>query len=1001
MQKNKKYDNKRLFNPFPGLRAFSQKENHIFFGREKHSDNILNKIIKNKFTAVLGASGSGKSSLIYCGVIPMIHSGMQASLLQKWKIITTFPGNTPIKNLAQSLIKAKENTAENDDQYFNESITNAILSSSSLGLVEVVKLLKLNNNENILILVDQFEELFRYNNTDNKHSINESYAFVKLLVKAINQTELPIHIVITMRSDFIGECSEYQELTDLINSSYYLVPKMDRDDLRKAIEGPIAVGGGTISDSLINQLLNDIGTNADQLPILQHALMRTWDYWILHKFDNEPININHYNAIGGMEKALSEHANESYNELSSNKKKICENIFKTLTEKGGDNRGIRHPSKVSTLANISETTNEEIIEIANIFRKTGRSFILPSDKFAINSESIIDLSHESLMRIWDKLKIWVEEEKEAVQMYLRLSQAAKQYQEGTSRLWKPPDLLLAENWKKTKRPSLKWGVKYNAAFERTMVFLDTSIKEFEAEEKNKIMLQKRTLKRSRIFALILGAATIFSLGFVLYSQTLKQQADKQTILAIQNERKANYQSTLARLEQEKAKVEAAKAYRTSRDSRIHEALAKSEKENAELQQKLATNAQLTAEEQRKIAEYEKLKADSSANEAYLQRNNAQKNAIEATLAKFKALGLRMLSISQSMAIKSIQLNDNYKEKKALLALQSFKFNKTYNGIKHNPDIYSALYISLQSLNSEYTNTFFKGHTASVKSLKTTQNKIYSTSSDGSILMFDINDANKKPTTIFYNEKVNLTLKINENNNLLACGNNDSEIRILNLQNNKPSKILKSNVGPILDLVFIGKQKKIAFIGTNNTLNIWDIEKDTSIVIDKFDEEILTIAVSPNQNIIAGGTKRGNIYLWNRNKNYKRTFIAKNKNSIHKITFSNDGTLLASGDTKGKVVIWNLISKKAQTTLEGNTARITDLIFSPNNNFLAISSLDRSIQLWDTKNFNNPPIVLEENSWVLSMDFTNNSKELFVGLKNGNIHRWSTEISNLAVLSQPN
>ncbi len=136
-----------------------------------------------------------------------------------------------------------------------------------------------------------------------------------LLTNAIEQTDLPIYIIMTMRSDFIGDCAKFPHFTSLINDSHYLIPQMTRDQKRTAILGPVAVGGGNMTSRLVQQLLNDLGDNTDQLPILQHALMRTWDYWTKHETENNPIDIFHYEAIGGMEEALSQHANEAYAEL--------------------------------------------------------------------------------------------------------------------------------------------------------------------------------------------------------------------------------------------------------------------------------------------------------------------------------------------------------------------------------------------------------------------------------------------------------------------------------------------------------------------------------------------------------------------------------------------------------------------------------------------------------------------------------------------------------------
>ena len=397
-----------IFNPFPGLRPFKVEESHLFFGRRGQSEEILKKLAEERFVAVIGASGSGKSSLIYCGLVPTLYGGFIGESKSKWNIIATRPGNSPIENMASAILEKTVNKNEKDDELIKKKLNASILRSSSNGLIEILEQSFDFEKENILIIVDQFEELFRYKSSSkDQSSYNESEAFVKLLVNANRTSDIPVYVVLTMRSDFIGECSQFHELTELINDSNYLVPQMTRDDFRSAIEGPVAVGGATIDTQLVQQLLNEVGDNPDQLPILQHSLMRTWDYWMEHSDKKQAITIADYEAIGKMEKALSEHANEAYDELRENEKWICESLFKTITEKGNDNRGIRHPTSINDIASISKSTIDEVIGVINPFRAAGRSFISPSSEIDLNGNSIIDLSHESLMRIWNKLKVWV------------------------------------------------------------------------------------------------------------------------------------------------------------------------------------------------------------------------------------------------------------------------------------------------------------------------------------------------------------------------------------------------------------------------------------------------------------------------------------------------------------------------------------------------------------------------------------------------------------------
>jgi hypothetical protein len=173
-------------------------------------------------------------------------------------------------------------------------------------------------------------------------------------------------------------------------------------------------------------------------------------------------------------------------------------LFKRLTEKGTDAYGIRRPASVREVARIAAVDESVVIEVVEHFRQPGLSLLMPPSGVELYADSIIEISHESLMRIWTRLKNWVAEESESADMYLRISEAASLYQIGRTGLWRPPDLQLALNWQKKQRPTRYWAQRYDEAFERAIVFLDTSRITYESEQENQELLQKRILRRTRV-----------------------------------------------------------------------------------------------------------------------------------------------------------------------------------------------------------------------------------------------------------------------------------------------------------------------------------------------------------------------------------------------------------------------------------------------------------------------------------------------------------------------
>jgi hypothetical protein len=152
------------------------------------------------------------------------------------------------------------------------ALLEATLGRGGLGLVEAVRQARLASTEQLLVVVGQFEEIFRFKRAGlSPNATDEAAAFVKLLLEAVHQQEVPIYVVLTMRSDFLGDCAEFQDLPEAINDGMYLIPRMTRDQLREACVGPVKVGGADMTPRLIQTLLNQVGDDPDQLPLLQHA----------------------------------------------------------------------------------------------------------------------------------------------------------------------------------------------------------------------------------------------------------------------------------------------------------------------------------------------------------------------------------------------------------------------------------------------------------------------------------------------------------------------------------------------------------------------------------------------------------------------------------------------------------------------------------------------------------------------------------------------------------
>jgi hypothetical protein len=517
-----------MFNPFPGLRPFEADEDHLFFGREKEIDELLRRLRLCRFLSIIGTSGSGKSSLVRSGLIPSLCGGFMVNTSPGWRIAIMRPGEDPVRHLAAALNSPDVIGATGELELTNSVLLEATLQRGTRGLVEAVRQARALSEENLLIVVDQFEELFRFRrNSQLENSRNEAAAFVKLLLEATRQEEIPIYVVITMRSDFIGDCMDFVGLPEAVNSGSYLVPRMTRDELRSAITGPVAVGGGNIAQRLVLRLLNDLGDDYDQLPIMQHALMRTWDHWAQRSPSTASIDIEDYEAIGTFRHALSIHAEEAYEETGSDDaKKTTEQIFKALTDTFSDSRGIRRPTSIGDLTAICETYEAEVIRIVEIFRRPGRSFLMPPADVSLEKQSIVDLSHESLMRCWARLVGWAEQERVSADIYSRLSDAAMWCEEGRAGLWRNPELEVGEKWKRENQPTAAWAQRYNSNFDQVMSFLDRSAAEREQLSAEKKRERQKKLRQTQWAAGILGSLFLIAIFLAYFAWRQTRRAEE-------------------------------------------------------------------------------------------------------------------------------------------------------------------------------------------------------------------------------------------------------------------------------------------------------------------------------------------------------------------------------------------------------------------------------------------------------------------------------------------
>ncbi len=494
--------------PYPGLRPFRRDETDIFFGRREVTDQLIARLGETHFLAVVGLSGCGKSSLVRTGLLAGLETGFLASAGARWRIAELRPGNRPFARLAKALLAEtalkKEYTAHLIEPAEAPNLMEAGLRRGPLGMHEILTDTSLPPDTNLLILVDQFEELFRHY---QRGEADESAAFVRLLLESGKHSA--IYVVITMRSDFLGDCALFYGLPEKINQGLFLTPRLDREQLRTVIEGPAKVFDGGVEPVLTNRLLNEMGDHPDQLPVLQHALMRMWRFAEAENTQQTVLNLTHYEKTGGLANALLQHAEETYTKLSSAKQgvieslfvlpksKIAEILFRRLCERDPASRDTRSPAKLGDVATLAGVPWQQIATVVDAFRQDGCHFLMPPPGIDLELDSIIDISHESLIRRWQRLEKWAEEEAKSADVYRRLEDSARRRKKEGAELLSGMDLKIALKWREREQPDAIWARRYakeeDKSFSLAMAFLMESeqAQKQKQEEKEKEEAQQR------------------------------------------------------------------------------------------------------------------------------------------------------------------------------------------------------------------------------------------------------------------------------------------------------------------------------------------------------------------------------------------------------------------------------------------------------------------------------------------------------------------------------
>ena len=551
--------------PYPGLRPFKADEGVKFFGRRNQVTELLSRLAgKNQAVFIVGPSGCGKSSIVRPGLFDALEVGRLPSAVGRWNFVDFKPGSDPLLNLCQAI---RSSLPEIVEKQKDESTTLNYLSTTG-GLRDVLNLRNVNDNSFTLLLADQFEEVLP--DQSDRQVPDSNLRFIRALTELFYNPLPGVFLVFTMRSDYIGDCTAFNELPDVINSTQYLVKPMDGADLRSALSTPAEERGIEVEPALIQRIIDDIQIEKnndyergfDLLPLAQHVMSRIWkkavpkgvdpcEQWYEFEPDSEDVftlRLQHYIDIGTLSGALNQHANEiyKYSRIKDTKQKellqrITEVILKRITRRTSDGKYIRSPTGKSKLVKLclefeskrpggssTEAVKDGLDLVLEKLSAEGCCF-LALDNEAGSSGKRVNIGHEALIRQWAKLREWTKEEARVAWVYKTLLSYTNVWIEnGKSANGKGivdgHDLDDLITWDKQKVFNEKWALRYGGQYKDAQSCLEAS------KHKRESALRSKLLKRAITGIVVLGIivfAVIYnnSQNYIKEADILIEEAD--------------------------------------------------------------------------------------------------------------------------------------------------------------------------------------------------------------------------------------------------------------------------------------------------------------------------------------------------------------------------------------------------------------------------------------------------------------------------------------------
>jgi WD40 repeat protein/uncharacterized caspase-like protein len=1006
--------------PYRGLQAFKEEDHQYYYGREALIQQLLIQCEQKPFVAVVGASGSGKSSLVQAGLIAQLRHGKQIPGSEKWTICTLQPGAHPLEALARRLGALEQGGGSSSLPCPLPPAPLPPVPSPSLileghlyqGLEGFVYWVRSQQTPMIILVIDQFEELFTLAPSEERER------FLELVLGALEHAPDKFKLIITLRADFIAACLEVIPLARRLQESNFLVPpKLTEEDYRRVIVNPAEQVGLKVAPDLVQVLLQELNHSPGDLPLLEFVLEQLWEY----RSAGELTLQAYQQQLGGIKGALERSCQEVYESLSPQEQECTRWIFLSLTQLGEGTEDTRRrvlksdlivqkypiPLVEKTLSTLTaaklvvmSVEEEEVGGQGAGSREQGagsrgdKGDSMPHYPLPITHYPFVtvEVAHEVLIRHWSTLRWWLEENRARLRVQRQIEQAAMLWLQSE----KQADFLLQ-------------GVRLAEAEDMYIKYTDelsANVQEFiaaclEARQRQKLQ-EKRRLQQAQRAAVVMGILGVAAFGFGCLAYLESRTAHLQEIETL-NSLSENFLFSNKQLDALITSVKAGKHLQnmmwfgkatipqipqniqTTTAAALRQALDETQERNRLVKHSAWVNSAIFSADGNFIA--------SASGDKTIKLWRRDGTLIKTFTGHQKTVnyvsfapdGKTLVSASDDNTIKLWRQNGE------LIATLT-GHSDSVNTVIFSPqgDMFVSTSdddrVKLWSTEGKLLTTL-QGHSKGVNSATFSPNGeiIASASDDGTVKLWST--AGKLLLTLQGHQDEVISVSFSPDGQTLASTSHDRTIKLWNVKSGNLLKTLEGHTAWVMGVSFSPNGKIIASASADKTINLWTSDGTWLQTLPGHSNAVNTVIFSADGKTIASASEDSTIRLWDVDEIFPQTGRGHSGDVVN-LAFSPDGSTIASASEDATIKLWSRDGKLLKT-LTGHTNAVSNVSFSPDGDTLASSSGDRTIKLWsrDGKLINTLP---EHNLWVLNVKFSPDGKTIASASADGTVKLWSRD-----------